>query len=242
MVTKRTFGLALLAVTLFTAGCQAAPPVAAVAPEAPPIEAPQGTGLRVLSLAATRRLMQAAPSIARLWGMQFRTAYWATENLGRPSAGSSKSRKKSRDWAAANGVTLIRDGNFFIAYRDIGWAADYSFEGEGGRDAMVLLDKAKFEYKVPAGRALIINRIEAAQNMTINQFPMAVAGLERANNVEAVNYVFGPGESIIFTFPYRNKKDAFGRDGCNCASSVSGMTIDPAVLGGALPDVTTEAK
>ena len=241
---KQVLGVAMAATAFMMAGCQAATPVAPMARigEAPLFEAANGSGLKVLSPAASRRLMAASPSVARLWGMQFRTAWWATQQVGSYSDGSTSSRKRARDAAAAQGAYIIRSRGSMRLYVDIGWKADFAFEGEGGRDAMVQLEKAKFEYKVPAGRALVLNRIEAPSRITINDFPLFVSGLTRTSDVETVNYVFGPGETVIFTFPYGNTQSVSGRDGCNCQASLSGMTIDPAVLGGTLPGAGVEGE
>lgn len=223
--------MAMMAMT----GCQApamAPPVA----PGPPMAALKP--LRVLPAEAKRRLLSADPALSRLWGLQVRQAWWEFSFL-------ALGERKDVAPRVTEGQKLVKiKKGRFGARVELGWRYDGTFSGDG---AIQHLDQARFLYEVPAGRVLILNRAEFPARIAINGFPLAVGGWERTHQLDTVDYVFGPGEQVLFTFPHRaytgnDSSQMHDREDARPAA-LSGMTADPALFGGTLPEgVADEAK
>ena len=235
-MTKFSKAIASLAL-LFLAGCQAP------APSAPPVVAKGGLHqaapkpLRVLPEAAKRRLLAAEPALSRLWGFQFQQAWWDFSFLA--TGGHEEVNDK-----AVPGSKLVRLATKYWGVRvENGWRYKGTYSGDG---ELRHLDQARFLYKVPAGRVLILNRAEMPGRIAINGFPLATTAWERTNQLETVDYVFGPGEEVLFTFPFNaysgNDRGQISYGWDDTPAAISGMTADPAIFGGSLPDLAIEAK
>ncbi len=217
---KRVMAAATAAVCLSACGTAAvsAPSVA----EAPAQLAPTAVAAapKVVQAAAVRRLMEASTTAATLWGLDFRFSYhrvvetkydrpgWYEMVRGRIFWHKSKTKERSVDY---------------------GWVTEMAFAGDGDLEDMT---NARLLYTVPEGRVLIVNRVVNPERVSINGCNLG--GIA----TDDVNFVFGPGESVLFGLPVSSNNSGSSRKYSD--AKIYGFTADPAIFGGSLSPLSLE--
>lgn len=163
----------------------------------------------------------AAPSLGTLWGFSFTNARL---NL-------TTYRMYDELWlkqAQPGEVVIGRRHNVLTIKVSEAWAATYS---SSAGQALTYLGEGRFLYRVPMGRMLVLNRMENGGRIAINGFslsqsPVYTRYMHEVPPTHEINYVFGPGETVLFTMNLNEYAQA---------CTISGSLVAPELLGGSIP-------
>lgn len=166
-------------------------------------------GLRTLPPAVASRLLAASGAQAKLWGLSFISAERNIQKVRRKEYYQVWTKRKGKRRRLS---TRERE---WTEYIDLGWKLNYSYGGDG---MPVHLGYNRFSYMVPEGKVLVLNTVENPSTITVNGFSLGMLYAKRLDARYNISYVFGVGETVVFSMGGH--------------SAISGFTADPELFAG----------